>query len=34
MKLSTRDMTGLALGILVVLVGGALRLMEYLPQTF
>lgn len=32
MKLSARDMTGLALGSLVVLIGGALRLMAYLPQ--
>lgn len=32
MKLYTRDMTGLALGIAAVLIGGALRLMAYLPQ--
>lgn len=34
MKLSMRDMAGLALGFLVVLIGGALRLTAYLPQTF
>lgn len=34
MKLSMRDMTGLALGFLTILAGGALRLMAYLPQTF
>lgn len=34
MKLSTHDVTGLTLGFLVILIGGALRLMAYLPQTF
>lgn len=34
MKLSMRDMTGLTMGFLVVLIGGALRVMAYLPQGF
>lgn len=32
MKVSVRDLTGLAMGFLIVVAGGMLRLMAYLPQ--
>lgn len=34
MKFSMRNMTGLAMGFLAILVCGALRLMLFMPQIF
>lgn len=34
MKFSMRDMIGLAMGFLAILVCGALRLMLFMPQIF
>lgn len=34
MKFSMRDMTGPAMGLLAILVCGALRLMLFMPQVF